>query len=1282
MKNKNRWFVSVLCAVAAMLCVLGLSACKKKGHVHEWGEWEVAKEATCSEAGKRMRTCSGCTEVETEAIEKTAHDWNDATCTAPKTCKVCSATEGDALGHTYDKEVVSDKTLKTAATCTSPAIYYKSCKCGAVSTSADDTFTYGDCTKHPFVNGTCPECGYVWCDHKTMHTKTLDLHELGLCASVFTYQICDCGTVVETDDDFFDSLNCPIDRDVWEAAFPESEAESGEAHGEVTCEKCGLNIGITMQFGEEGCLSRARYVITLKKDDKVLLDQAVLTYEHRDHFEVREEIPLDKADGFCGGTLAVLKCKECGEITKKLALKPTCKFDFVHGLTETEETDANGVKHTIARGVCPDCGLTKEFDTWLEKDGCNEIFFTAERIYRGDRMLLSMTGEELQKSHIFIPTFEALGDGGCQEDGAKITYRCATCNLSFYSYRYNHIVMSDTIGIKELGGCDTQISVQRCAACGEVDYFNPEYDVRENGCQMKESSRMFTDGDGVVHTVTTDTCSECGLQIIVDAWKIRQGNNGSCGYIGYELYRVIYGGQELISYRNMVDVETTHDWDTENATYESDTPDMACGDSFYTVTLTCKECGETQTLQKYGHDMVDVGIELIDYGCGGYVGGWRCMRCGDLDSDYWHFDCEDNGTLVWSTTPTETTDKNGLVHKTWTGSCSACGLKFIREAWTEQFDEFGCTVRNYVKYQIFKNGKAVLEFRSDEVVDKHNDDEHMKTVYDREGACEDGYYKTTYCPTCGLASAEYEDRHKEEYRSVDGKELGFCEGSFVETYCVACGEILHQQARLECDFVWDDDTQKSKTCSVCGAKILYIEKAEQIDPCHRIAFTEEHYINQNGEDVYLIVYQSRFTTHKEEYRFELNGTSCSEGYRVRKVCSVCNEVVQDWEERTYHDMYDLFVLDNTEGVCESHVGAVKVRGCVCGYWCAPVTGDLAPVGGVEDGNTTTSRYECPHCNLKLVETVTVTVDGCRKITARTVRITLGEKELYSGEGTAVTPQHSFGSFELIEAENGLTLRTICEHCGKNADTEIAQAIHPEGRTDWSYVFTPAVSGTYTFQLLVNKKIEFSEKNGDLSVRKDYDPNGRIQVSLKAGQTYKLSWAESETPEKWEAYIAILPDHTDCESSANNNGCGALLPGSETCEDGMLYWNYCSYCGTIANYDSLKIYCEHKTWHWYYTNPAFCGFGQFGIDECACGEQFEIRCMPSCKEASPEILESESFGGCKLEKFSCAECGLNYEVYYKETTNGETGDVTIDYLYAVIRVHDEVVYSLGTPPTKA
>lgn len=138
MRNRRGWLVSILCAVAALLCVMGLSACKKKGHVHEWGEWTVEKEPTCSEEGKRMRTCSGCTEVETEAIEKTA--------------------------HTYDVERIADETLKSAATCTGAAVYYKSCACGAVGTSEDDTFTYGERASHQYENGICTVCGHVGCD--------------------------------------------------------------------------------------------------------------------------------------------------------------------------------------------------------------------------------------------------------------------------------------------------------------------------------------------------------------------------------------------------------------------------------------------------------------------------------------------------------------------------------------------------------------------------------------------------------------------------------------------------------------------------------------------------------------------------------------------------------------------------------------------------------------------------------------------------------------------------------------------------------------------------------------------------------------------------------------------------------------------------------------------------------------------------------------------------------------------------------------------------------------
>ena len=153
MKTKNRLLASVLCLLMVVFCVIGLTACGGDDKCsHQWGEWSTTTNATCTEAGSQERKCSECGETETSTIAALGHDWNEATCSTPKTCKVCSATEGTASAHAYTVETVKDEALKSAATCTSAAVYYKSCSCGAVSANDADTFTNGSALDHVDAN--------------------------------------------------------------------------------------------------------------------------------------------------------------------------------------------------------------------------------------------------------------------------------------------------------------------------------------------------------------------------------------------------------------------------------------------------------------------------------------------------------------------------------------------------------------------------------------------------------------------------------------------------------------------------------------------------------------------------------------------------------------------------------------------------------------------------------------------------------------------------------------------------------------------------------------------------------------------------------------------------------------------------------------------------------------------------------------------------------------------------------------------------------------------------
>ena len=119
-------------------------------HIHSWID------ATCA----HPKTCSVCSATEGGTLE---HKWVDATCTSAKKCFVCETAEGDALGHNWQAA-----TCVTAATCL---------RCGVINGSTTDHdwedatcqnpktclfcgTTEGGLGNHNFVNNSCTICAY------------------------------------------------------------------------------------------------------------------------------------------------------------------------------------------------------------------------------------------------------------------------------------------------------------------------------------------------------------------------------------------------------------------------------------------------------------------------------------------------------------------------------------------------------------------------------------------------------------------------------------------------------------------------------------------------------------------------------------------------------------------------------------------------------------------------------------------------------------------------------------------------------------------------------------------------------------------------------------------------------------------------------------------------------------------------------------------------------------------------------------------------------------------
>lgn len=173
------------------------SCCSKTSNEqHNYTE-TVTKTATCISTGMKLHACScGYSYTSTISVDVNNHS-GAATYGTTNDVHTLYSCCGAVISttHTYNKSVAQEKYLKSAATCQSYAVYYKSCECGAIGTT---TFTSGSKAAHTLTYGgtksvhqKCTVCGRTTSSTHSYTTQEIQASTCSLNSK--TQSSCICG---------------------------------------------------------------------------------------------------------------------------------------------------------------------------------------------------------------------------------------------------------------------------------------------------------------------------------------------------------------------------------------------------------------------------------------------------------------------------------------------------------------------------------------------------------------------------------------------------------------------------------------------------------------------------------------------------------------------------------------------------------------------------------------------------------------------------------------------------------------------------------------------------------------------------------------------------------------------------------------------------------------------------------------------------------------------------------------------------------------------------------
>lgn len=938
---------------------------------HNWNSGTQTKAPTCDKPGEKQVKCTVCGYTKTETIPATGkHTFVNGV------CSVCGYKEGSCEHDITTMKLVD---MSSYNVCPGAEVYWIGCECGqnrylAVKSMSCNTeelepryetspngdkvtiWRYG-CTKcqliieegyysqtdkatcltkqvsyTAFLWGQTPIAESRYTSYEEYHTTTEDLGtvdltagQYGLCGEVLSIEGCSCGERIRT----YTTGLCAWNYDT---------ENSTEEMTQYTCVNCGAvkQCVTDSRKGDAACQLVETSTFTYFKNGKQVYTYTnVSEYEEHSYEVTNYQLQGNSCED---GIVIERTCAACGDVDKRLTTEhaivretvtelsgyDVCAKAFVQGtcacdqayqecyLVYEDNKFCQWYAEDMYHEVCAVCRMTMETNqTYGEKDEDCFCRYTETVKYTDKNGTVIATGIRSGEMtlHNMVQSGKLLGDS-C-EDGVVITNSCTDCDYSYsYTNTYHENFELQRYDLTGLNMCYTSATVYGCL-CGEDSRISWEGEY----CNWQPNA-----GDEGFESYK---CTVCGVTM-EERWQYQKGED-ACHNLVENTVTLLRDGMQPVTF-SYTNVETNHQILWQLTLVEGAT---SC-EQGYTRVQYCQNCDYVDDgwSVQYNHSNYALSREPVEEGllCGNaYIQTSGCA-CGFRRNQSLQWEdgecCSFQGG-IWDS-----------AYGGWIYTCNSCGTKRMERSEETPVEGTTCQVQNTWYYTYFKDGQELFSFTESNVWNNHNYVYSYRLVGQ---TCQDGYYISRTCSTCGYS---YEDDSLYfdscERRPVERETLhdgtGICGPiQLIHSSC-ACGAEQSYSVNLSCqmrDVGFDSQLNEPLVeCVNCGLRRAGGWLSQRIPGTCQVNETMKHYYIKDGQTIFEVEKTWTVKEHAYVYSFGLQGDSCEDGYTTSYRCVYCG-ASGSYDGVDYdHSNYRVAYYDLAQyGLCE---GSVERYSCACG----------------------------------------------------------------------------------------------------------------------------------------------------------------------------------------------------------------------------------------------------------------------------------------------------------------------------------------------------------------